>query len=101
MLRAINPLGVVLFTGFAGIAMMVAGHEIGGAICLSGACITFALVHWLSKNDDDEESILVQEDDAPSEHLEDLAIQSDISYRRMRDDEDRAWRTFSGNNGSR
>lgn len=99
MLRSINPSDAAIFTGMTGVVMVLMGREIGGAICLSGSCLTFAFLRWLSNSDEIEQQISSSEDDDQAEDLEDLAIQSDLSYRRMKDEEDRAWRSYNGGNG--
>lgn len=54
MLRFVTPLDAAIFTGLCGVAMVLTGREIGGAICLAGSTLTFAFLHWLSTDEDEE-----------------------------------------------
>ncbi|WP_104839231.1 hypothetical protein [Sinorhizobium fredii] len=88
--RFITPLDASIFTGLCGVAMVLTGREIGGAICLAGSTLTFAFLHWLSS--DDQLAIVEQapaEDDEPD--FNKMAEESEEFARRLKEEDDKRW----------
>lgn len=96
MFRFITPPDLAIFTGLLGIVMVLTGLEIGGAICITGSCLTFAFIHWLSSPDAQEPTRKdAHQDDEPAD-LEALAASSDEFYERLKAEDLREWIASNG-----